>query len=130
MSDLGSVAIALGKKQPFMHAGKFLSLLARVADGARRYVSRSAHEVVVEQLPETFSTDDPNRVGEVYGDPEALRLAMKELPRGQRHAIEMLKLREMSLKEAAAVSGMSVAALKVAVHRGMNTLRRVLRAKV
>jgi RNA polymerase sigma factor (sigma-70 family) len=102
----------------------------RVADAARRYVSRSAHEVVVEQLPETFSTDDPNRTGEVYGDPEALRLAMKELPRGQRHAIEMLKLREMSLKEAAAFSGMSVAALKVAVHRGMNTLRRVLRAKV
>ena len=101
----------------------------RAADGARRYISRSAHETVVERLPETFSTDDPNRTGEVYGDPEALRLAMKELPRGQRHAIEMLKLREMSLKEAAAVSGMTVAALKVAVHRGINTLRKVLSAK-
>ena len=30
----------------------------------------------------------------------------------------MLKLRELSLKEAAAVSGMSVSALKVAVHQG------------
>jgi DNA-directed RNA polymerase specialized sigma24 family protein len=38
----------------------------------------------------------------------------------------MLKLREISLKEAAAESGMSVVALKVAVHRGMNTLRKVL----
>jgi len=38
----------------------------------------------------------------------------------------MLKLREMSLKEAAAASGLSVAALKVAVHRGMKALRKVL----
>ena len=102
----------------------------RVTDGARRYISRSAHEVVVAQLPETFSTDDPNRTGEVYGDPEALRLAMKTLPRGQRDAIEMLKLREMSLKEAAALSGASIAALKVAVHRGMHALRKVLGSRV
>jgi RNA polymerase sigma factor (sigma-70 family) len=101
----------------------------RVTDGARRYISRSAHEVVVAQLPETFSTDDPNRIGEVYGDPDALRLAMKTLPRGQRDAIEMLKLRELSLKEAAAQSGTSVAALKVAVHRGMHALRKMLGGK-
>jgi RNA polymerase sigma-70 factor (ECF subfamily) len=37
----------------------------------------------------------------------------------------MLKLEEMSLKEAAAASGMSVAALKVATHRGLKSLRKV-----
>jgi RNA polymerase sigma factor (sigma-70 family) len=100
----------------------------RVADGARRYMSRSSHEVVVEELPETFSIDDPNSYGESYGDPEALRLAIRTLPPRQRSAIEMLKLREMSLKEAAAASGMSVIALKVAVHRGIHALRKILRA--
>jgi RNA polymerase sigma factor (sigma-70 family) len=98
----------------------------RVADGARRYLRRSANEVVVDKLPETFPGDDPNTTGEVFGDPEALRLAMKGLPRGQRDAIEMLKLREMSLKEAAVTSGASIAALKVAVHRGMHALRKAL----
>jgi len=45
---------------------------------------------------------------------------------GQRDAIEMLKLREMSLKEAAAARGTSIGALKVSVHRAMATLRRAL----
>ena len=101
----------------------------RMADGARRYMRRAAHEVMVERLPETFSADDPNVIGGVYRDPDALRLAVEALPPGQRHAVEMLKLREMSLKEAAAFSGLSVAALKVAVHRGMIALRKALTAK-
>jgi len=101
----------------------------RIADGARRFISRSAHEVAVARPPETFSGDDPNIIGEVYGDPEALRLAVRMLPQGQRQAIEMLKLHEMSLKEAATHSGMTIAALKVAVHRGMNALRKMLGAK-
>ena len=48
------------------------------------------------------------------------------LPPDQRQAIEMLKLNEMSLKEAAAVSGRSVAALKVATHRAIKSLRKLL----
>ena len=39
----------------------------------------------------------------------------------------MLKLREMSLEEAAAASGTSVGALKVATHRAMDALRRKLK---
>ena len=101
----------------------------RVTDGARRYISRSAHEVVVDQLPETFSGADPNTMDGPYGDPEALRLAVKALPDGQRRAIELLKLREMSLKEAEAHTGISIAALKVSVHRGMTALRRILAGK-
>ena len=57
---------------------------------------------------------------------EALRRAIQDLPPGQRDAIEMLKLREMSLKEAAAASGTSVGALKVSVHRAIATLRKAL----
>lgn len=101
----------------------------RMVDGVRRRARRSANEVMVEQLPETFADDATNRVGEGYGDAEALRQAVQRLPQGQRTAIEMVKMREMSLKEASSASGMSVAALKVAVHRGMGALRKALNAE-
>jgi RNA polymerase sigma-70 factor (ECF subfamily) len=52
--------------------------------------------------------------------------AIRSLPRGQRQAIELLKLKELSLKEAAAASGSSVGALKVATHRAIVALRRTL----
>jgi RNA polymerase sigma-70 factor (ECF subfamily) len=41
----------------------------------------------------------------------------------------LLKLQELSLKEAAIASGMSVGALKVATHRAIVALRRLLVAK-
>jgi RNA polymerase sigma-70 factor (ECF subfamily) len=102
---------------------------ARLADGARRYKRTSAHEHAVDDLDVTFSTDSTKSFDEGYGDPEALRRAINDLPAGQRQAIELLKLREMSLKEAAAASGTTVGALKVATHRAMLALRRALAAK-
>ena len=98
----------------------------RMADGARKYARRAANEVAVEFLPETFDDDAANMLGDSYGDPEALRQNMARLPEGQRQAIEMLKLKEMSLKEASAASGQSVGALKVAVHRGIKALRALM----
>src|SRR6516165_5795928 len=97
----------------------------RLADAARRYTRRAAHEVQVENLAVTFS-DEGTNIGGEHRDPEALSQAIRTLPPGQRDAIEMLKLREMSLKEAAAASGTSVGALKVSVHRAMATLRKAL----
>jgi RNA polymerase sigma-70 factor (ECF subfamily) len=38
----------------------------------------------------------------------------------------MVKLKDMSLKEAAAASGSSVGALKVATHRALASLRKML----
>jgi RNA polymerase sigma-70 factor (ECF subfamily) len=101
----------------------------RMVDGIRRQVRRSANEVTVEQLPETFPDAATNTIDTAYGDPEALRRAVQGLPPGQRVAIEMVKMKEMSLKEASAASGMSVPALKVAVHRGMGALRKALNAE-
>jgi RNA polymerase sigma-70 factor (ECF subfamily) len=114
--------------RPFL---PWLMAIARnqIAEGARRYARRAANETIVEQVPETFSDDGTNSYDDGYGDPEALRTAIGVLPRGQRRAIEMLKLKEMSLKEAAAESGMTIPALKVAVHRAMRTLRRALGAE-
>ena len=69
-------------------------------------------------------TDAPNYFTEGYRDPQALERAIGALPSGQRTAIELLKLRNMSLKEAARASGTSVGALKVATHRAMSALGR------
>src|SRR5262249_16028244 len=98
----------------------------RLADAARRYTRRTAHEVQVENVPVTFSDDGANIDTDGYRDAEALRQAIRDLPPGQRDAIELLKLREMSLKEAAAASGTSIGALKVSVHRAIATLRKAL----
>lgn len=97
----------------------------RLADHQRRQVRRSRNEIAVEVLPETFGGDSTN-IDNAPGDPEELRRAIAGLPPGQRQAVELLKLREMSLKEAADASGMSVPALKVAMHRAMKVLRSKL----
>lgn len=53
-----------------------------------------------------------------------LREAIAALPPGQRQALELMKLRELSLAEASALSGQSVSALKVATHRAIAALRK------
>ena len=100
----------------------------RLADAARRY-ARQAREVSVD-LDVTFADAPANTSDERAGDLEALALAVRDLPPGQRQAIELLKLQEMSLKEASAASGSSVSALKVATHRAMISLRRILGASI
>jgi RNA polymerase sigma-70 factor (ECF subfamily) len=100
----------------------------RMADGARRYARRSAHEMPTGRPAETFPDNDANMSAGRYGDAEALAQAMARLPHSQRQAIELMKLREMSLKEASAVTGTSIGALKVSVHRGISALRKALGA--
>ncbi len=98
----------------------------RLADSARRHARRAGREVIVNDLDVTFSREDPNFKTDAYGDPKALARAIEQLPRGQRVAIELLKVRGLSLKEAAAASGLTTGALKVATHRAIVALRRIL----
>src|SRR6266516_2632807 len=123
--SLHAVRATYDPKRPFL---PWLAAIAgnRLADGARRYARRDANEVAVENLPVTFADEGAKMPMDAYGDPEALRHAIEALPPGQRQAVEMLKLRELSLKEAARESGMGVGALKVAVHRGIRALRKAL----
>ena len=115
-------------KRPFM---PWLAAITRnrLVDAARRYVRSEAWEVQVDNLAVTFSDKSAKFTKDVYGDSEALRLVLDSLPAGQRNAIEMLKLREMSLKEASDASGTSVGALKIATHRAMSALRMKLMKK-
>jgi RNA polymerase sigma factor (sigma-70 family) len=99
----------------------------RLADGARHYIRREAQEVHIEDWSVTFSAGGANSGSEAYIRIDALRHAIQQLPAGQRAAIEMLKIKGMSLKEAAAAGGMSIGSLKAATHRAMATLRKTLR---
>lgn len=101
----------------------------RVADATRKSARRTVHE-----RPEwSFEFGLPDvaaeEADEPQGDPQLLRRAISNLPEGQRRAVELLKLQERSLKEAAAETGMSIGALKVAVHRGLKTLRAAMTGK-
>ncbi len=95
----------------------------RMVDRARRRARLWVNEVLVDEFVESISNEVSDLAGSQYGDPELVQQAVKGLPAGQRTAIELLKLRELSLKEAADVSGMSVSALKVATHRAIKSLR-------
>lgn len=102
----------------------------RIVDAQRRRMRINRNEEGVSELPETSSATDSNMRMEPQGDAELLRRAIADLPPGQRQAVELLKLREMSLKEASTESGVSIAALKVAVHRGLRALRARLASGV
>jgi RNA polymerase sigma-70 factor (ECF subfamily) len=100
----------------------------RMVDQARRNSRRNANEMSVDEYPEDVADADAGAAADRYGDPEELRRAIKVLPKGQRSALELLKLREMSLKEASQATGMSISALKVSVHRAIKTLRVSLKS--
>ncbi len=123
--SLHAVRATYDSRRPFM-PWLFAIARNRLADNARQYARRWVHEVQVENLPVTFAEKNANTDDGIYGDPEALRQAIESLPPRQRKAVEMLKLGELSLKEAATKSGISVGALKVSVHRAMIALRKTL----
>ena len=94
----------------------------RIIDCLRRQGRAMAREIEFDPNDETFLPPQTNIVEET-SDGHALRNAIEQLPTGQREAIRLLKLEELSLKEAAGKSGMSIAALKVATHRALKSLR-------
>ena len=74
----------------------------RFMDHGRRVSRRLKNEVTMETPPETFPDAVANMFTETYGDTEALRMAIAQLPEGQRRAIELTKIRGLSLREASA----------------------------
>ena len=104
----------------------------RTIDALRKIYRMGERETLVDEYPETFLADDTNISPEddlVFAMGDELHRALESLPAGQRTAVELLKLREMSLKEASEASGMSVAALKVAMHRALKSLRAEMAPK-
>jgi RNA polymerase sigma-70 factor (ECF subfamily) len=100
----------------------------RIIDRLRRQTRTRLREVELSPEHETFLPEAANfHSEEATADEAALHAAITVLPRDQREAISLLKLKEMSLKEAALASGRSVSALKVATHRAIKSLRKRLR---
>lgn len=101
----------------------------RLVDAMRRSVRCRANEIATDDFEETFAEVAANTHEAWTDDGAALHKAIAALPDGQRQAVELLKLRELSLKEAAEKTGLSVSALKVATHRAMKALRFALTGK-
>jgi RNA polymerase sigma factor (sigma-70 family) len=95
----------------------------RFIDRLRRQGRKRDRETPLMPEHETFS--EPRANLDEGPDRHELEKAIDELPPMQRQAIQLLKLKEMSLKEASTASGMSIASLKVNVHRAVKNLRKV-----
>jgi RNA polymerase sigma-70 factor (ECF subfamily) len=108
--------------------GPWLAAIAsrRIVDRLRRDMRRRAREVALSADHETFA-DPATKLDRGAPDEAALGHAIARLPPDQRQTITMLKLNEMSLKEAAAASGRSIPSLKVSTHRAIRSLRRLLK---
>lgn len=95
----------------------------RIADRLRILGRAVAREVPLDAEHESIAASAQSHDAL---DSRPVNAALRALPEGQRQAIMLLRLKERSLKEAAAESGMSIASLKVSVHRGIKALRRLL----
>jgi RNA polymerase sigma-70 factor (ECF subfamily) len=124
-----AVRHAYDPRRPF---GPWLVAIAnrRIIDRLRRQMRARSREMEFTPEHETFSPHPANlrsSFDEMSADEATLLAAIENLPPDQRQAIRLLKLKEMSLKEAALASGRTVSALKVATHRAIKSLRKLLR---
>jgi RNA polymerase sigma factor (sigma-70 family) len=96
----------------------------RFIDRLRRQGRVRARETPLTTEHETFS--EPRANLEESTDRHELEGAIDNLPPRQQQAVRLLKLKEMSLKEAAVASGISITSLKVNTHRALKSLRKIL----
>jgi RNA polymerase sigma-70 factor (ECF subfamily) len=86
-----------------------------------RQVLREAPLTAEHEATATASDDNENVL-----DKHRLNEALGGLPPIQRTAVDLLKLKEMSLMEASDTTGLSIASLKMATHRALRNLRTLL----
>ena len=94
----------------------------RSIDAARKRGSVGRHEIFHDTAYETFA--DPRAKEPLDADAARTLTRMTQgLPRGQKEAIQLVKIKEMTLAEASIASGRSIASLKVNIHRAIKRLR-------
>jgi len=96
----------------------------RGIDRLRREARIGRFEVSDELALETFAQPEANTESGALRAAEDVAPLLAALPERQRSALEAVKLRGLSVAEAASELGQSVAALKVNVHRGIQKLRK------
>lgn len=99
----------------------------RGIDGLRRRSRIARFETADAVAYETFQDPAANSDVEVVRSAEEVAVLLEQLPPRQRQALEALKLRQLTLVEASAASGQSVAALKVNSHRALKALRALFK---
>lgn len=99
---------------------------ARAVDALRARQRRAAVETETTDATPDFA-DTATAADARHETRTEVAAALAALPAGQRAAIRMLKIEELSLAEASALSGQSVPALKSLLHRAMLTLRSTLK---
>jgi RNA polymerase sigma-70 factor (ECF subfamily) len=102
----------------------WLSAIAarRAIDAMRRSGRIGANEVHNQPAYETFADPGANR--DASGEPaQELSRLSNGLSPNQMEALELVRLKEMSMAQASRVSGQSVASLKVNVHRAIKKMR-------
>ena len=98
----------------------------RAIDALRRHRRTEIHETFDQHAYETFADVAANRHAEMPTTVTDLSAAIADLPAQQREAVQLLRVRGLSLAEASAETGKSIAALKVNMHRAVKTLRQRL----
>ncbi|CAN5255091.1 sigma-70 family RNA polymerase sigma factor [soil metagenome] len=100
----------------------------RCIDALRQRTRRAQHEQAGDEAVEHVA--DARHTPEQSLEQAQLRRAVHEavggLPDRQREAVQLLRLHELSLNEAAERSDQSVGSLKVACHRAIKALQRKL----
>jgi len=101
----------------------------RSIDALRRRLRRASIET--SSAPAYGSYADPVATKQVTTGEERTSIgkAIMALPPRQRQAVELLKLEEVSLADAAKATGQSIGALKVSLHRALRSLRQNLPAE-
>jgi len=97
---------------------------ARAIDALRARGRRERWEICDDEA--VLAYPDTSVPG-AHGQPAAARQLddlLAHLPDRQRHMVELVHLREMSLAEAAAASSTTLSAVKSLLHRALQTLRR------
>ena len=88
--------------------------------GRRDNLNDSLDEITEDQHP---------TAEEVLPSKRDLTVLLEHLPASQKQAILLTKIEGLSMEEASQLSGVSVAALKVQVHRGLKQLATLVRSK-
>jgi RNA polymerase sigma-70 factor (ECF subfamily) len=105
----------------------------RCIDQLRHRMRRNLLEIADEDALGAFADDAPGSTPEGRLEreqqDEVVQRAVGALPARQREAVELLRIQELSLKEAAAASEQSIGSLKVACHRAMKALQRAMIGK-
>ena len=97
-------------------------VVRRSIDATRKRGRIGRQELFNEAAYETFA--DPRANEPLDADVSRTLARMTQgLPHRQKEAIELVKIKEMTLVEASLASGQSIASLKVNIHRAMKKLR-------